>query len=319
MSRITQEIHDSVLNAAGHVPGHMADHVPAVRRIEDYFAGMFEAMANPCQVLVDTDNAAEAGRLLAIAEREARRIEQKFSRYRRDNIVHRINHSAGRPVEVDEETALLINYAAICYAISDGMFDITSGVLRRVWTFDGSSRVPPRGAVHRCLQLVGWQRVTWNNPTLTLPAGMEIDLGGIGKEYAVDRAAALIRQRTERSFVVNFGGDLYVSGVRRGDRTWGVGVDDPDWKRKAALYRLDVSAGGIATSGNARRYVRWRGKRLGHILNPKTGWPIAGAPRSITVFGQTCMEAGTLSTLAYLRGAGARAYLKEQHAQFWIV
>ncbi len=80
-----------------------------------------------------------------------------------------------------------------------------------------------------------------------------------------------------------------------------------------------VSRGGIATIGDARRYVRWRGKRLGHILNPKTGWPVDGAPRSVTVFGRSCMEAGTLSTLAYLQGAAARAHLEDQGVQFWIV
>jgi FAD:protein FMN transferase len=292
---------------------------PVLNRVEDYFVGTFEAMASPCTVLVETDDPTEAEALLAVAEAEARRIEQKFSRYRRDNLVDQINHSEGRPIDVDEETALLINYAATCYEMSDGMFDITSGVLRRVWTFDGSSRVPTRDAVQKCLRHVGWGRVRWEKPTLTLPSGMEIDFGGIGKEYAVDRAAALIGSRTRSSYVVNFGGDLYAAGMRRGNGTWGIGIDDPDRPGEAALVRLDVSTGGIATSGDARRYVRWRGKRLGHILNPKTGWPVAGAPRSITVVGRTCVEAGTLSTLAYLQGAGAREYLEKQGVQFWIV
>lgn len=276
-------------------------------------------MASPCSVLLDTDDRAEAETLLAVAEIEARRIEDKFSRYRRDNLVYRINHSEGQPIEVDEETALLINYAATCYEMSDGMFDITSGVLRRVWTFDGKSRVPSRNAVEQCLRHVGWWRVKWQKPKLTLPGGMEIDFGGIGKEYAVDRAATLIGSRTRSSFLVNFGGDLYASSLRRGNRTWGVGVDDPGKTGEAALYRLDISTGGIATSGDAHRYILHRGKRLGHILNPKTGWPVAGAPRSITVVGRSCMDAGTLSTLAYLQGPKAKTYLEEQGVQFWIV
>jgi Membrane-associated lipoprotein involved in thiamine biosynthesis len=292
---------------------------PVIDRIEDYFVGTFEAMASPCTVLVDTDDHTEAEALLAIAEAEARRVEEKFSRYRRDNVVYQINHSKGQPVDVDEETALLINYASTCYEMSGGMFDITSGVLRRVWTFSGSTHVPSRDAVRKCLRHVGWWRVKWEKPTLTLPGGMEIDFGGIGKEYAVDRAAELIGSRTRSSYVVNFGGDLHVAGMRRGNRAWGIGIDDPERPSEAALYRLEVSTGGIATSGDARRYVRWRGKRLGHILNPKTGWPVEGAPRSITVFDRTCMEAGTLSTLAYLQGAGARVFLEEQGVQFWIV
>jgi thiamine biosynthesis lipoprotein len=291
----------------------------ALDRVEDYFAGRFEAMASPCTVLIDGDDRDEAAALVELAAGEALRIERKFSRYRADNLVHEINHAAGRPVEVDEETAGLIDYAATCWEMSAGLFDITSGALRRVWKFDGGRRVPGRKAIEECLQSVGWGRVTWRDRTLSMPAGMEIDLGGIGKEYAVDRAAGLIASRTAKSFLVNFGGDLFAGGPRRGNRAWGVGIDDPGRTGKAALYRLDVARGGLATSGDARRYVRWRGKRLGHILNPRTGWPVAGAPRSVTVAAPTCLEAGTISTLAYLQGPGARAFLEQQNVQFWIL
>jgi thiamine biosynthesis lipoprotein len=102
---------------------------------------------------------------------------------------------------VDPETALLLDYAATCHEVSEGKFDITSGALRRVWKFDGGDRVPTDSAVAEVLRHVGWQRVTWANPTLTLPAGMEIDLGGIGKEYAVDRAAARLADRTQQAFL----------------------------------------------------------------------------------------------------------------------
>lgn len=291
----------------------------AVERIDDHYSGSFDAMASPCTVLLDTDDREEAVAALAIARDEAQRIEQKFSRYRPDNVVHRINHADGAAVDVDDETASLIDYAATCYEGSDGMFDITSGVLRRVWKFDGSGRVPSPSTVRDCLRHVGWHRVQWKRPALKLERGMEIDFGGIGKEYAVDRAAAMIAVRMPNAFVVNFGGDLFVRGPRRGNRSWGVGVDDPKRTGEAALYRLDVTTAGVATSGDSRRYLLWRGKRLGHILNPKTGWPVKDAPRSVTVVGRTCMEAGTLSTLAYLQGANARAYLEEQGVQFWIL
>jgi thiamine biosynthesis lipoprotein len=293
----------------------------ALIRKDDYFVGRFTAMASPCEVLIDADAGAEATALAArrIAETEALRVERAFSRYRTDNIIHRINHARGRPVEVDEETALLIDYAVTCHEMSDGMFDITSGVLRRVWRFDGSDRVPSEAAVREELQHVGWHRVTWENRTLTMPAGMEIDLGGIGKEYAVDRAAALIAAAIPDAFLVNFGGDLCASGPRRGNCAWGVGLDDPDRTGEAALYRIDLPRGGLATSGDARRFVMWQGRRLGHILNPKTGWPVADAPRSVTVVASTCVEAGTLSTLAYLQGPGAKAFLETQGVPFRII
>lgn len=309
---MTRSVH-SAAASPGRGPG------PALDRVEDYFAGRFEAMASPCTILIDGDDREAAAALVGTAAREALRIERKFSRYRTDNLIHEINHAAGRPIEVDEETAQLIHYAATCWEMSAGLFDITSGVLRRVWKFDGGSRVPEQKAIEECLERVGWGRVTWRNRTLSMPAGMEIDLGGIGKEYAVDRVAGLLAAQTAASFLVNFGGDVYAGGLRRGDRTWGVGIEDPGRTGRAALYRLNVARAGLATSGDARRYVQWRGKRLGHILNPKTGWPVAGAPRSVTVVARTCLEAGTLSTLAYLQGPGAREFLEQQNVQFWIL
>ncbi len=291
----------------------------ALLRVGDYFSGHFTAMASPCEVLVDTDDRRDAAAALAAATAEARRVERKFSRYRSDNVVHRLNHAAGRPVPVDAETARLLDYAATCHEMSEGMFDVTSGVLRRVWTFDGSDRVPTKEAVAKVLDLVGWHRVSWKDSVLQMPAGMEIDLGGIGKEYAVDRAAARIAARTRAPFLVNFGGDLFASGSRRGDRPWLVGVDDPARTGEAARLGIELSRGGLATSGDARRYVLQEGKRLGHILNPRTGWPVEGAPRSVTVLGPTCLEAGTLATLACLHGPGARAFLERQSLEFWIL
>jgi thiamine biosynthesis lipoprotein len=290
-----------------------------LKRAFDYFVGRFTAMAGPCEILVDTDSRPRAERALELAQAEARRIERKFSRYRPDSEVGRINASRGEPVAVDEETALLLDYAATCYEMSEGLFDVTSGVLRRAWKFDGSDRVPTAETVAELLRHVGWDRVAWGDRHLTLPAGMEIDLGGIGKEYAVDRAANLIAAQFPDPFVVNFGGDLYASGLRRGGRLWGVGVDDPERTGRAAVDRISMSQGGLATSGDARRYILFEGKRLGHILNPKTGWPIEGAPRSVTVIAPTCVEAGTLSTLAYLKGSGASAFLEREGVEFQIV
>jgi thiamine biosynthesis lipoprotein len=294
---------------------------PAVtlERHEADWVGRFTAMGSPCEVLVDTDDADEAAGLLALAQTEAIRIEAKFSRYRDDGVVHRLNTSAGTPVELDEESASLIDYAATCHELSGGLFDITSGVLRRAWKFDGGSQVPTPDAVRVLLPRVGWGRVSWQRPWFTLPEGMEVDLGGIGKEYAVDRAAALLSARTSRAFLVNFGGDLVAAGVRRDGRCWGVGVDDPDRTGEAAVLRIDLERGALATSGDARRYLMWRGRRLGHILDPRTGWPVEGAPRAVTVLAGTCVEAGSLATLAYLQGPGAESFLREQGVRYWVV
>ena len=288
-------------------------------RAGDGYVGRFAAMASPCEVLVDTDDETLAASALHLARAEAERIERTFSRYRSGNIVHRINNARGTPVAVDAETALLIDYAAACHALSEGLFDITSGVLRRVWRFDGSDRVPDAASVREALRHVGWHRVTWADRVLTMPAGMEIDFGGIGKEYAVDRSASLIAAAIPDPFLVNFGGDLFASRPRRGGRAWGVGLDDPERPGETHLERIDLPRGGLATSGDARRFVRHEGRRLGHILDPRTGWPIEGAPRSVTVIASTCVEAGTLSTLAFLQGPRAASFLEKQGVPFRIL
>jgi thiamine biosynthesis lipoprotein len=148
---------------------------------------------------------------------------------------------------------------------------------------------------------------------------MEIDLGGIGKEYAVDRAAARAAAAAGGAVLVNFGGDLLASGPRREGRPWVVGVEDPEAPGAGPLGGLELERGALATSGDARRFVLVGGRRLGHILDPRTGWPVAGAPRSVTVMAATCIEAGTLATLAVLSGPDAAHFLEQQGVQHWIV
>src|SRR5262245_8269488 len=185
-------------------------------------------MASPCEVLVEAVGDTLAAQVAAAAEIEALRIERKFSRYRDDSVIAAIHAARGKVIEVDDETADLLDYAATCHALSGGLFDITSGVLRAVWRFDGSDRVPEPDAVRALLPLVGWQRVQWQRPRLMLPARMELDLGGVGKEYAVDRTLALLRQiAPQTALLVNFGGDLAVSGPRASGRPWQVGVERP--------------------------------------------------------------------------------------------
>ena len=278
----------------------------------------FTAMASPCEVLFDFDERPRAESLGSLARTEARRIERKFSRYAPDNIIHEINSSAGRPVPVDTETAGLLDFADRLHGLSAGRFDITSGILRRIWKFDGGDRVPSRRQTKALLPHIGWQKVRWENARLTLPEGMEIDLGGIGKEYAVDRVAALLAEQTPAAFLVNFGGDLRAVGSRRGGRPWEVGVERPGFENQAHL-QLNLEQGALATSGDANRFLKRDGVRYPHILNPRTGWPVSKAPRSVTVLADTCTEAGCLATLAMLQGAGAEDFLQEQDVRHWII
>ena len=279
----------------------------------------FSAMASPCELLVDGGSRGHARELGRIVVAEARRIEAKYSRYLETSAVQRINTAGGTPVELDAETAALLGFAAECHAASGGRFDVTSGVLREAWRFDGSERVPTRRAVAALLPRVGWHRATLRaspggahggargGATFALPAGMQIDLGGIGKEYAVDRAVALAAPRASRPFLVNFGGDLAASGPPA-NGAWHVGVE----RSGGAPWTLALRRGAVATSGDARRHVLRDGVRLGHVLDPRTGWPVADAPGSVTVLAPTCSAAGVLATLALLHGAGAEDFLAGQ-------
>ena len=274
-------------------------------------------MASPCEILVNTDDRALAEEIGRVAQAEALRIEHKYSRYRDDSELTRINSAQGRPVTVDAETALLLNFAQQCYELSDGLFDITSGILRRVWKFDGSERLPEAAAVAALLPSIGFKRLSWQAPTLTLPAGMELDLGGIGKEYAVDRVLGLLASRFDLPVLVNFGGDLCANRAPAG-QLWQVGIERPDAIENAALV-LELAAGALATSGDARRFL-WRdGRRYSHILNPLTGWPVAAAPRSVTVAAGTCMEAGMLATFSLLQGAAADEFLEAAGVRYWCL
>jgi thiamine biosynthesis lipoprotein len=288
----------------------------ALRRGDGHWIGTFRALGSPCEVLVDGDDRDEAQRLADLAAGEARRVERKYSRYLESGVVYAINASCSL-VEVDTETARLLDFAATLYRLSGGRFDITSGVLRRIWRFDGSDSVPAREDVEPIRERVGWQRVKWDGRAIRLPEGMEIDLGGIGKEYAVDCAASLLREASPHGCLVNFGGDLAIGRERRDGKAWCVGVEDPE--RHSARRVIRLFRGALATSGDARRYLLKDGVRYGHILDATTGWPVQGAPRSVTVAAATCTEAGMAATLAMLHGSGAARFLAAEGIPHWVV
>jgi len=274
-------------------------------------------MGSPCEVLTRLNDAGAARSLVDSVAGEAWRIEDKFSRYLGGNVVDRINRSDGRPVEVDDETANLLDFAASLYGLSDGLFDITSGLLRKAWTFDGGDRVPTDDLIASILPHVGWPKVSWERPTITLQKDMQIDFGGIGKEYAVDRAAGLAAARTAAPTLLNFGGDIFALRPAGETRTWQVGIEALEGQGRQADRVIRLGQGALATSGDARRFVLHEGVRYGHILDPTTGWPIRGAPRSITVAADTCTQAGMLATLAILSGADAEKFLEAQGVRFW--
>ena len=295
----------------------MSEPVVIEERPGNLLAVKFTAMACPCEVLVHGNDRTEALRLGTMAAQEAWRVEHKYSRYRDDSVVAWIHGHRGLKCALDVETASLMDFARQCFELSDGLFDVTSGILRRAWKFDGSDRVPDAASVAALLPSIGFDKLQWDPPFLLLPPGMELDFGGIGKEYAVDRAYDILAAHGSVPFLLNFGGDLRANRPPP-EGPWRVGIERPDSEMAAAVL-LDLERGALATSGDSHRFLLKGSVRYSHILDPRTGWPVVDAPRSVTVAGSSCTEAGLLATLAMLQGAGARPFLQEQGARHWIL
>jgi thiamine biosynthesis lipoprotein len=252
---------------------------------------------------VDHHGRERAERIARAVENEARRIEYKFSRYRESSIISEINRNAGRtPVAVDEETEMLVRSALELARMTGGRFDPTVGVLRRAWDFK-AGRVPAAEEISALLPLVNSSAVSIRDRTIFLRcSGMEIDLGGVGKEYAVDCAAQLIRDEGIRAATVNFAGDVCTIGSRGDGRPWRVGVLDPRNRNRCRFAIRPLSGAGIATSGDYERGFVKDGVRYHHILDATTGWPARGVA-SATVVAASTFRAGLYATASFLLGA----------------
>lgn len=267
-------------------------------------------MGSPCELRFyassgDTADAAYAAAVAVIAQ-----LEERYSRYRPTSLTSRINAAAGSGewVTVDAETAGLLDYAQQVWEQSDGLFDITSGILRQAWDFR-AARLPQQADIDALLPKVGWEKVEWSAPRIRLPMpGMELDFGGYVKEYAADAAArALWEQGIEHGFV-ELGGDIAVIGPHPDGSPWRIGVRHPR-KPDTALAVLELHEGALASSGDYERSITVDGVRYGHILNPKTGWPVQSLA-AVSVVAPQCLLAGTATTVAMLKQGDAQEWLQ---------
>ncbi len=269
----------------------------------------WKAMGSPCELQLFVDG--EEGRVAAdAAVAEVERLEQLYSRYRPDSFLSEINRAAeaGASIDVDAETALLLDYSDTCFRESGGLFDISSGILRRAWDFK-SGRIAREEELAEILPLVGWDKVEWAPPRLAFPiGGMEIDLGGVVKEYAVDRVAALLLERGIASGIVNLGGDVRVLGPRPGGDSWRVGIRDHR-VRDGVASLIELERGALASSGDYERCIVIDGVHYGHILNPKTGWPVRELA-AVSVVADLCLVAGSAATIAMLKDERGIAWLE---------
>lgn len=282
-----------------------------------HYVRRFQALGSACELQLAADPARASG-IADACVAEVQRIETKYSRYRPDSVTSTINCNAGlRPTALDPETNGLLSYAAVAHQQSQGLFDITSGVLRRVWQFK-QPQLPDPAHIEALLPLIGWANVVWDGTQLFLPKlGMEIDFGGIGKEYAVDRIADLCLAAGCTGGLLNLGGDLRAIGPQSDGRPWAIGIVHPR-QPGASVATLVLETGALATSGDYERAIVVHKRRYCHILDPRTGWPVVDSFQSVTVCAPRCLVAGTLATTAMLLGEQKGLALLRSNVDRWL-
>lgn len=276
-----------------------------------YYHYDFRAMGSPCTIQLYARNEDKARQAAGIAMDDVVRLEAKYSRYRADSFLSEINRIAaqGGQIDVDDETAGLLDYAATCYQQSDGLFDVTSGILRQAWDFK-SGNIPAQEIIQGLLNRVGWEKLVWRRPSLAFTLqGMEIDFGGVVKEYAVDRAASLCCEAGIRYGLVNLGGDIKIIGPHADGSPWRIGIRHPR-QPGGVLQEVLLYSGALASSGDYERCITLNGVRYGHVLNPKTGWPVNDIA-AVSVLGEFCVVAGSASTIGMLKGATGPEWLRK--------
>jgi thiamine biosynthesis lipoprotein len=278
----------------------------------------FKAMGSACEVVLASHTQNEAESMAKLAIDEVLRIERKYSRYTTDSIIAKINQQAGcGAVQCDDETWALFQFASQLFDKSDGLFDITSGVLRQAWDFK-NSEVPSSQKLEALLPLVGWEKVVLQDQSISLPlAGMEVDLGGFGKEYAADRAAQFLKEKGVNHGYVNLAGDMRFLGPKPSGEPWMIGIQDPR-ARDQVVATLPITMGGLATSGDYERYFELNGQRYCHVLNPKTGMPVSYW-RSVSVTSPATVVSGCTTTMAMLKGADGLAFLQATGFDFFAI
>jgi thiamine biosynthesis lipoprotein len=283
------------------------------------FSFPFRAMGTACVVHLYSNRLAAAERAAVATVLEVQRIECRFSRYRDHSNLSAINRVAqqGQSIEVDAETAALIDHAFAAWEQSEGLFDISSGLLRRAWNFQ-SGQLADQQDLDVLLPRVGLEKVAWDRPRLTFTVpGMELDLGGLAKEYAADRVAELCQSLDVGHGLVDLGGDIRVFGPHPDGQPWSIAIRDP-FRPEAQAACVKISRGAIATSGAYEHSLIVDGRRYSHLLDPRTGWPVHGLS-SVTTLGEQCLDTGTVSTIAMLKGReGAEWLSRLGPAHLWI-
>lgn len=242
-------------------------------------------------------------------------FEARYSRFIPDSLIGRINAAAGLHwVETDPETDRLFALCHELYFFTRGSFDPTALPLMKLWNWKANPPViPDDKAIQAALELVGWNKILRRPGGVFLPqAGMALDLGGIGKEYAVDTIMNMAVQRGIPNVLVDFGQDVRVRGHGPERNFWWIGLEDATHPGRC-WAGVAVTDHGVATSGDYLRNFAVNGRRYGHILDPRTGYPAFNDCRAVSVIAPSCTIAGLLSTSVCILGAKEGMQLIELH------
>lgn len=232
-------------------------------------------------------------------------FEAKYSRFRQDSLVSRINAAAGHDwVPVDAEMEMFLDLSGLLHQLTQGVLDVTALPLMRLWDYRSAQpRIPSEAEIGAAKRLVGFKKIQRKPGLVRLPdVGMALDFGGWGKEYAVDIAAQIARKHGIAKALVDFGHDLFAIGAAPGKPAWHIGLEDPARPSEACWSSLAARDVGVASSGDYIRGFTLNGKRYGHIVDPRTGWPVANGCRQVNVIAKACVQAGALSTAVFILG-----------------
>jgi FAD:protein FMN transferase len=237
---------------------------------------------------------------------EVDRLDDLMTVWRDTSDIQRVNAAAGdRPAPVSPEVREVLRIARQISEWTGGKFDVTFGVLSGLWKFDQDqdNTIPNPDEIRARLPFIDYRAVDINDRSGTVSItkkGARVNLGGIGKGYAVDRVVAILRRHGLHDFMIQFGGDMYVSG-QRGDRPWRIGIRDPRGPAERSIAAIDLSNGTFSTSGDYERAFIKDGRRYHHILDPATGEPARGC-RSVTIIAEQAVVADALATGVFVMG-----------------
>ena len=246
----------------------------------------------------------EDSQVLKDAMQECGRYEQLLSRTAEGSDVWKINHAEGEPVEVSDDTIAILQCAQRISELSGGAFDVTIAPVSTLWDFtSGSKELPDADAIARAAELVDCTRMKISGNTVTLPAGMMIDLGGIAKGYIADRVKEYLEKRGVKYAILSFGGNVVAIGAKKPDgNEWKVGIQDIDKPTGEHMLVSRNTGGSTVTSGIYERGFDLDGVRYHHLLSSETGWPVQNELASVTIFSESSMEGDALSTAAFVLG-----------------